>query len=394
VTAIIEKEVATRISLGSSAGITPEQIKKIIAEEVEKNMPTDVATISQINGLVNNKIKDYDRERSNSTAVAIPPFDYVSDIFIKGSAVVIGNKLIYTTIYCVSGANPVGAVSTMAITASQMYIMRLITSPQSDRQIKSFKNMTYTKIIGPQPSIWKETLLDFVTIGSCLGLTVLTFFVSNKIETRWKARVFALATAASALRMKTAAKAISEPVEEEAHEVDPELQAINAANALVRSLPPTVNLGERVAWDDVDELIDRGEQILRIGPRLCFKNTPDEVLTRLTTNPLVKIINPRPEGAPEPRPAEPRPAEPRPNPVPNLRDYNCDQLLTLFINNKWGEQLNNIDTSRAIDRQVATKPGDSFLVIQSNPIVVFKNPPAEVLEQVTKNYNVQILKIT
>jgi hypothetical protein len=410
VTAIIEKEVATRISLGSSAGITPEQIKKIIAEEVEKNMPADVATISQVDGLVSVKIDDYDRERRlnapTSTAVAVPETDYISDIFIKGSALVVGSKLIYTVIFCVSGANPTGAMATMAITAGQMYLLRAVMSPQADREIKRFKNVAYEKIVGPQPSTWQETMLNVATIGSAIGLTVITFIVSNKIEGHWKAKAVALAAAgASALRMKKAAEAVEGKEEEDAEDAlsqihAEQLQQINAAEALVRSLGESVNLGERIDMITAERLIRRGEQILKIGPRWCFRNTPPEVLTSLPTSPLVTIVNGRPAAplaTPAPRPqwrgvegTLPRDVNLRD--IPSMNDWSAEQVIEKFTTEHWGAPApSEISATQSLESQVKDiRAGDVYLRVGRT---YFRNPSELILSRVIDNPNCRLVRI-
>jgi hypothetical protein len=289
-------------------------------------------------------------------------------------------------------------MATMAIHTGQMYLLQKVMSPQADREIKRFKNVAYEKIVGPQPSTWQETLMDVVTIGSCVGLTVLTFFVTNKIENRWKARVMALAAAASAARMKKAADAVQDAREAAGEHVGGEEEEnIDRAAALVRSLPNSVNLGERVDLHTAEELIARGETILRIGPVLCYKNTPDDVLTRLTTNQLVRIINPRGEGAPAPKPtpAAPPKAPPRlPGAESEMKRWDCARIINELLTHKWGEILKDINPIRDILPQVPNaQPGEVYVRILGRAKAVFKNVPQEIIQQLQGNEAVTIIRI-
>jgi hypothetical protein len=262
-------------------------------------MPADVATISQVDGLVSVKIDDYDRERRlnapTSTAVAIPETDYISDIFIKGSLLVVGSKLIYTVIFCVSGANPVGALSTMAITAGQMYLLRVVMSPKADQQIKRFKNVAYEKIVGPKPATWSQTLLDCATIGGCLIITTLTFFITNKIETHWTARAAALAGIASAAGITKAAliddeKAVQAEIPDMSDWTCERIINQLSTSRLGRHLQnadPTRNIQEQIETRP-------GEIFLLIlgdtkETSTIFQNPPLVVIEKVQHNPKVRI---------------------------------------------------------------------------------------------------------
>jgi hypothetical protein len=148
--------------------------------------------------------------------------------------------------------------------------------------------MTYTKIVGPEPSWWSKTLMDVTTIGSCIGLTVITFIVSNKIEGHWKAKALALAAGTAAVGMRGP------------EQPDPDI--ISAAR-LVEAYGPHLNFGEPIEIADGENRITNGETILKIGPNLYYKNTPNEVLITLHARaPLVSILNPPNALLPAPAP--------------------------------------------------------------------------------------------
>jgi hypothetical protein len=162
---------------------------------------------------------------------------------------------------------------------------------------------------------------------------------------------------------------------------------IAAADALEEwMLNQRANLGQRISTIDAQTCIDKGDTILRIGPFKCYRDTPDDVLRRLSNNPVVRIINPRPHlvvGEDEEE-------------IPSMQNVPPRNLIQTLIHNSWGRQRVDLDASKSLDEQhVQTKPGETFLMIRDGRevISIFQNVPENVLNKLERNEAVLLLRI-